>query len=89
MQVGGEEVAEISLGSLELSATANTNNGTNVTGVYKIIGADSTSHIAIPNANMVLHAKETIAFQDQGSDYLYVDRDSRYSLCRYLFRCNP
>ncbi|CAM0102030.1 hypothetical protein VPH166E361_0011 [Vibrio phage 166E36-1] len=74
VEIGGEESASFSLGSLDLKSDANTNNGTNITGVYKVIGANSESHIAIPNANMVLHAKETIAFQDQGSDYLYIDR---------------
>ncbi|AUR87524.1 hypothetical protein NVP1101O_113 [Vibrio phage 1.101.O._10N.261.45.C6] len=75
VEISSEEAASFSLGSLDLKDTANNNNGTNVTGVYKIIGANSESHIAIPNANMVLHAKETVAFQDQGSDYLYIDRN--------------
>ena len=75
VDISSEEVASFSLGSLDLKDNANNNNGTNITGVYKVIGADSESHIAIPNANMVLHAKETVVFQDQGSDYLYVDRN--------------
>lgn len=74
VRISDQEVAGFSLGSVDLKADANNSNGTNVTGVYKIIGANNTSHIAIPNENMVLHAKEIVAFQDQGSDYLYVDR---------------
>lgn len=75
VDISSEEVASFSLGSLDLKDNANNSNGSNITGVYKVIGADSESHIAIPNANMVLHAKETVVFQDQGSDYLYIDRN--------------
>ena len=72
--VSGLEVAHFTNNSLDLIPTVNNGSGFDVTGIYRLKGAADTSHIAIPNDNMVLYAEGTVAFQDENSDFLYVNR---------------
>lgn len=72
--VSGGVVMSLSNDELALTKTAHNNQGTEITGIYRLIGSGETAHVALPNDNMVLYAEGLIALQDTGSDYIYFDR---------------